>query len=47
MNIELPRKRKILILINPFSGRRMAAANWIIAKQLLDKSYLDITAIET
>lgn len=43
----MPKKRKVLILINPFSGQRAAAANWIIAKELLDKAYIDMTIIET
>lgn len=43
----MPKKRKILILINPFSGRRLAAANWIIARPILDKAYLDYDVIET
>lgn len=43
----MPRKRKILVLVNPFSGRRKAAANWVIAKELLDKAYIDMTIIET
>jgi hypothetical protein len=29
--LEMPPKRKILILVNPFSGRRLAAGNWVIA----------------
>jgi sphingosine kinase len=43
----MPPKRKILVLINPFSGRRMAAANWLIARPILEKAYLDMTVIET
>lgn len=43
----MPRKRKLLILVNPFSGRRVAAANWIIAKEVLEKAYIDMTVIET
>ena len=43
----MPRKRKILILVNPFSGRRAAAANWIVAKTLLDKAYIDMVIVET
>ena len=43
----MPRKRKVLILINPFSGGGAAAANWVIAKGLLDKAYIGMTIIET
>ena len=43
----MPRRRKFLILVNPFSGRRLAAANWEIARVLLEKCYLDMTVIMT
>lgn len=43
----MPKKRKLLILVNPFSGRRLAAANWVLAKVLLDKAHVDMTVIMT
>jgi diacylglycerol kinase family enzyme len=43
----MPPKRKILILVNPFSGRRLAARNWLIAKEIIDKAYLEYKVIET
>lgn len=39
--IEMPPKKKLLILINPFSGRRLAARNWEIARVILDKCHVD------
>jgi len=29
--IEMPRKRKVLVLVNPFSGQGLAAGSWEIA----------------
>jgi sphingosine kinase len=43
----MPPKRKILILINPFSGRRLAARNWEIARPLLELAHIDMTVIFT
>ena len=43
----MPPKRKLLVLVNPFSGRRLAAANWEIAKVLLEKAHADMTVIMT
>jgi sphingosine kinase len=43
----MPKKRKLLILVNPFSGRRLAAANWEIAKVILEKAHIDMTVIMT
>lgn len=35
------------MLVNPFSGRRLAARNWEIVKPLLEKAYIDMTVIMT
>ncbi len=43
----MPKKRKILVLVNPFSGRRMAARNWEIARPILEKAYIDMKVIMT
>ena len=43
----MPPKRKILVLINPFSGRRQAAANWLIARPILEKAHVEMKVIET
>lgn len=43
----MPPKRKLLVLVNPFSGRRLAARHWLIAKEIFDKSYIDYKVIET
>lgn len=43
----MPRKRKILILVNPFSGRRRAAVNWEIARPILEKAHIDMNVIMT
>lgn len=45
--IEMPPKRKLLVLINPFSGRRLAAANWILVRPILEKAHVSMTVIET
>ena len=45
--VEMPPKRKILVLINPFSGRRLAAANWLIARPIMEKAHVELTVIET
>jgi len=43
----MPRKRKILVLVNPFSGRRLAARNWEIARPILEKAYIEMKVIMT
>lgn len=43
----MPKKRRILVLVNPFSGRRLAAANWEIARPILEKAHVDMTVIMT
>jgi diacylglycerol kinase family enzyme len=43
----MPPKRKLLVLINPFSGRGLAAAKWLIARPILEKAYVEMTVIET
>lgn len=43
----MPRRRKLLVLVNPFSGRRLAAANWEIAKPILEKAHIDMKVIMT
>lgn len=45
--IEIPKKRKLLILVNPFSGRRLAAVNWEIARPILEKCHVDLTIVMT
>jgi len=47
LKIEMPPKRKILILLNPFSGHGAAAANWEVARVILEKCYVDMTIIRT
>ena len=43
----MPPKKKILVLVNPFSGRRLAAAKWLIARPILEKAHAELTVIET
>ena len=43
----MPRKRKYLVLVNPFSGKRLAARNWLIAQGIFDKAYIDYKLIYT
>mmetsp|Transcript_8234 Transcript_8234/g.6137 ORF Transcript_8234/g.6137 Transcript_8234/m.6137 type:complete len:113 (+) Transcript_8234:542-880(+) len=43
----MPPKRKILVLINPFSGAGAAARNWVLAEELLSKAYIDMKVIRT
>eukprot|EP00347_Sterkiella_histriomuscorum_P013340 403365091 len=44
---EMPRRRRLLVLINPFSGQKMATQNWAIAQPILEKAYLDMNIIHT
>lgn len=43
----MPKKRKLLILVNPFSGRRLAARNWQIALPILEKAHVEMTVVMT
>jgi sphingosine kinase len=43
----MPKKRKLLILVNPFSGRGIAATNWQIALPILEKAHVEMTVIMT
>ena len=36
-----------MVLVNPFSGRRLAAVNWEIARPILEKAHADLTVIMT
>jgi hypothetical protein len=45
--IVYPRKRRILILVNPFSGRRLAARNWEIARPIIEKGHLIMEVVMT
>ena len=45
--LGMPRKRKILVLVNPFSGRQLAARNWEIAKPVLEQAYIEMKVIMT
>ncbi len=33
--------------MNPFSGRRLAARNWEIAKPILERAHIEMTVIMT
>lgn len=37
----------MLVLVNPFSGTRLATANWEIARVILEKCYIDIKVVIT
>jgi ceramide kinase len=43
----MPKKRKILVLVNPFSGRRLAATNWEKARPILEKAHIEMKVIMT
>ena len=43
----MPKKRRILVLVNPFSGRRLAAANWEKARPILEKAHINMHVIMT
>jgi len=43
----MPDKRKILILINPISGRGLALRNWTKAKPMVDLGHLEVTLRHT
>lgn len=43
----MPKKRRLLVIVNPFSGRRRAAANWEIARPIMEKAFIDMKIIMT
>jgi len=43
----MPRRRKILILLNPFSGGGQAARSWITAQPILEKAHIDMKVVTT
>jgi diacylglycerol kinase family enzyme len=47
MCIEMPEKRKLLVLVNPFSGRRQAAVSWGIAEPILEKAHVTMKVVMT
>jgi sphingosine kinase len=44
---EMPPKRKLLVLLNPFSGAGQAATSWQIAEPIMEKAHVDIKLIRT
>ena len=44
---SVPEQKKILVLLNPFGGRGLAATKFEQAKQLLDLCHIDITLKHT
>jgi sphingosine kinase len=46
---HLPKKRKVLVFINPFGGAGAAAANWLIARPMFELagSRIEYTVLET
>jgi hypothetical protein len=45
--VEMPPKRKLLVLLNPFSGAGQAARSWDASLPILEKSHVDINLIRT
>jgi hypothetical protein len=45
--IEMPKKRKLLILLNPFSGGGAAARSWEASQPILEKAHVEINLIRT
>jgi sphingosine kinase len=43
----MPPKRKLLILLNPFSGGGQAATSWEVARPILERAHVDIKLIRT
>ena len=43
----MPPKRRVLVLVNPFSGQRLAARVWAISEQILMRAYITYKVIET
>jgi sphingosine kinase len=47
MLIEMPPKRRLLILVNPFSGGGVAARSWERARIILEKCHVDLKVTMT
>ena len=45
--LEMPPKRKLLVLLNPFSGAGQAARSWDVSLPILDKGHVEIKLIRT
>ena len=43
----MPQKRKLLVLLNPFSGGGAAARSWELSQPIIEKAHVDITLIRT
>ena len=43
----MPEKRKLLVLVNPFSGTRQAAVSWGIAEPILEKAHVTMKVVMT
>lgn len=43
----MPRRRKVLVLVNPFSGGGAAARNWELARPILEKAHIDLKVVFT
>lgn len=43
----MPRLRKVLVLVNPFSGQRQAARSWEIARPILEKAHIEMKVVMT
>jgi sphingosine kinase len=43
----MPKKRKLIILVNPFSGQRLAVGNWAQALPIMEKAHVELTVIMT
>lgn len=43
----MPRRRKVLVLVNPFSGGGAAARCWELARPILEKAHIDMRVVFT
>jgi sphingosine kinase len=43
----MPKKRKILVLVNPFSGQGLAARSWEVAQPILERAHVELTVVMT
>lgn len=43
----MPRKKKLLALLNPFGGMGLAPKKWEVAKEILNLAHVDITLKQT
>lgn len=43
----MPKPRKLLVLLNPFSGIHLAEKNWSFALNILHKANLELDLIKT